>query len=322
MNSVVFGQYYHANSWLHRLDPRCKLISMFMLMIGVFFIRRLDVLVLLLGLAFILICTSRVPIVKYLKSIKMISTVLIFTFVFQVLFNKTGNELYTFNFTLTYYNLIAGILLLVLFFVLRRLLPKLRLLQLLVAITGAFALQIYWPYGEVISPYSITVHDLSLINSGIILVRVLILVCMSSCLTLCTKPTDITLGLDKMFAPLKKIHLDTSIFTMMISIALRFIPTLINEAFRILRAQASRGVEFSQGGFIKKIRQMVSLLVPMFVIAYKKAADLALAMEARSYIPGQDRTSLYLLKYKARDYIVYIFSILLLAGMIFVRFGL
>lgn len=320
MNSVVFGQYYHANSWLHRLDPRCKLVSMFMLMIGVFFIRRLDVLVLLFALAIILVISSKVPIIKYLKSIKMIATLLIFTFVFQVLFNKTGNELYTFNFTLTYFNLAAGILLLVLFFVLGRLVKKLRLLQMLAILTGAFSLQMFWVYGDVITPYSITIHDASLINSGIILVRVLILVCMSSCLTLCTKPTDITLGLDKMFAPLKKLHLDTSIFTMMISIALRFIPTLINEAFRILRAQASRGVEFSQGGLIKKIRQMVSLLVPMFVIAYKKAADLALAMEARSYIPGHDRTSLYLLKYKARDYIVYVFSLLLLAGMIVVRF--
>ena len=115
MNSVVFGQYYHANSWLHRLDPRCKLVSMFALMIGVFFIRRLDVLVLLFALAIILVISSKVPIIKYLKSIKMIATLLIFTFVFQVLFNKTGNELYTFNFTLTYYNLAAGILLLALF---------------------------------------------------------------------------------------------------------------------------------------------------------------------------------------------------------------
>ena len=322
MNSVVFGQYYHANSWLHRLDPRCKLISMFILMIGVFFIRRLDILVLLLGLAFILICTSKVPIIKYLKSIKMISTLLIFTFLFQVLFNKSGNELYTFNFTLTYINLIVGVILVLIVVFLRRLLPKLRITQYLIAIIGAFALQIWWPYGEVITPYSITIHDASLMNSGIILVRVLILVSMSSCLTLCTKPTDITLGLDKMFAPLKKIHIDTSIFTMMISIALRFIPTLINEAYRILRAQASRGVEFSQGGFMKKIRQMVSLLVPMFVIAYKKAADLALAMEARSYIPGHDRTSLYILKYKLADIFTYIFSLLLLAGMIVVRFVL
>ena len=322
MNSVVFGQYYHANSWLHRLDPRCKLISMFILMIGVFFIRRLDILVLLLGLAFILICTSKVPIIKYLKSIKMISTLLIFTFLFQVLFNKSGNELYTFNFTLTYINLIVGVILVLIVAFLKRLLPKLRITQYLIAIIGAFALQIWWPYGEVITPYSITIHDASLMNSGIILVRVLILVSMSSCLTLCTKPTDITLGLDKMFAPLKKIHIDTSIFTMMISIALRFIPTLINEAYRILRAQASRGVEFSQGGFMKKIRQMVSLLVPMFVIAYKKAADLALAMEARSYIPGHDRTSLYILKYKLADIFTYIFSLLLLAGMIVVRFVL
>lgn len=319
MNSVVFGQYYNASSWLHRLDPRCKLISMFLLMIGVFLIRNIYILLILFALAFILICTSRVPIIKYLNSIKTITTLLIFTFVFQILFNKTGNELYTLNFTLTYVNLSIGILGLIIFVFMRRLLPKFRLLQLLAILIGAFCLQAFWSYGPVITPYSITIYDASLLNSAIILVRVLILVCLSSALTLCTKPTDITLGLDKMFRPLKKLKIDTSIFTMMISIALRFIPTLINEAFRILRAQASRGVEFSEGGLIKKIKQMVSLLVPMFVIAYKKAADLALAMEARSYIPGEERSSLYILKYKARDYITYVFSLLILASLITLR---
>ena len=319
MNSVVFGQYYHANSWLHRLDPRCKLVSMFLLMIGVFFIRNIYVLLGLFGLAFILICTSKVPIMKYLNSIKTISTLLVFTFAFQVLFNHSGNEIYAFNFHLTYINLSVGIAMLILFVLVRRLLPKFRLLQFLAVVVVAFLLQVYWPYGDLITDYQIKVYDVSLINSAIILVRMLVLVCLSSALTLCTKPTDITLGMDKLFAPLTKIHVPVPIFTMLISIALRFIPTLINEAFRILRAQASRGVEFSEGGFGKKIRQMVSLLVPMFVIAYKKASDLALAMEARSYIPGKQRTSLYVLKYRASDYITYGFSLILLAGMIFAR---
>ena len=319
MNSVVFGQYYHANSWLHRLDPRCKLVSMFLLMIGVFFIRNIYVLLGLFGLAFILICTSKVPITKYLNSIKTISTLLIFTFAFQVLFNHSGKEIYAFNFHLTYINLSVGIAMLVIFILVRRLLPKFRLLQFLIVVVGAFLVQMYWPYGDLITDYQIKVYDVSLINSAIILVRMLVLVCLSSALTLCTKPTDITLGMDRLFAPLTKLHIPVSIFTMLISIALRFIPTLINEAFRILRAQASRGVEFSEGGFGKKIRQMVSLLVPMFVIAYKKASDLALAMEARSYIPGKERTSLYVLKYRASDYITYGFSLILLAGMVLAR---
>lgn len=319
MNSVVFGQYYHASSWLHRLDPRCKLISMFVLMIGVFIMRNIYVLLCLLALSFILICTSKVPIMKYLNSIKTITFLLIFTFIFQILFNHSGDILYSLDFTLTYINLALGLVLIILFFVLRRLLPKYRAFQFLIVLVGAFIMQVYLPLGKIITPYTIDIYDLSLINSAIILVRVLVLVCLSSTLTLCTKPTDITLGLDKMFSPLKKIHIDTSIFTMMISIALRFIPTLINEAFRILRAQASRGVEFSEGGLVKKIRQMVSLLVPMFVIAYKKASDLALAMEARSYIPGKDRTSLYLLKYRVSDAITYAFSILILAALVTLR---
>lgn len=319
MNSVVFGQYYHANSWLHRLDPRTKLVSMFGLMIGVFLIRNIYVLLGLFGLAMILVLSSKVPVIKYLNSIKMVASLLIFTFVFQVLFNHTGNELYTLDFHLTYINLIIGIVALALYVFSRRLLPKYRLLQFLIVVVGAFLLQMYWPYGDLITDYQIKVYDLSLINSAIILVRMLILVCLSSTLTLCTKPTDITLGLDRLFKPLAKIGVPVSIFTMLISIALRFIPTLINEAFRILRAQASRGVEFSEGGFGKKIRQMVSLLVPMFVIAYKKASDLALAMEARSYIPGKERTSLYVLHYKASDILTYSFSLILIAGMVVAR---
>ena len=319
MNSVVFGQYYHTNSWLHRLDPRCKLISLFVLMIGIFFIRNIYALLVILGLAFILICTTKVPIGKYLNSIKMISTLILFTFVFQILFNHNGQIIYTFDFSLTYVNLSVGILLLLFFFFSKKLLSKMRFIQFLVIIIASFALQMYWPYGDLITNYKIDVYDLSLLNGTIIFVRVLVLVCLSSALTLCTKPTDITLGLEKMLSPLKKLHIDTSIFAMLVSIALRFIPTLINEAFRILRAQASRGVDFNEGGFIKKIKQMVSLLVPMFVIAYKKAEDLALAMDARGYIPGANRSSLYVLKYKAADYITYICTLILFASMIVVR---
>ena len=319
MNSVVFGQYYHANSWLHRLDPRTKIICLFLLMIGVFIIRNIFVLCGLFVAAIILVLTSKVPISKYLKSIKTIFSLLVFTFVFQILFNHAGEELYALSFHLTYINLAVGILMLIVYFLVRRLLPKFRFLQFLIVIVGAFLLQMYWPYGELITDYQIKVYDVSLINSGIILVRMLVLVCLSSTLTLCTKPTDITLGLDRIFRPLTKIKVPVEIFTMLISIALRFIPTLINEAFRILRAQASRGVEFSEGGLVKKVRQMVSLLVPMFVIAYKKASDLALAMEARSYIPGKPRTSLYLLKYRAGDIITMIFSLLLFSAMIVAR---
>jgi energy-coupling factor transport system permease protein len=102
----------------------------------------------------------------------------------------------------------------------------------------------------------------------------------------------------------------------MISIALRSIPTLINESQRILKAQASRGVDFNEGKLKEKVNQIVSLLVPMFVISYKKAEDLAYAMEARGYIPGKERSKLEVLKYKLSDYLVYVFVLLFISLII------
>ena len=97
---------------------------------------------------------------------------------------------------------------------------------------------------------------------------------------------------------------------MMISIALRFIPTLINETTKILRAQASRGVDFNEGKIKDKIFQIVSLLVPMFAISYNKAEDLANAMEVRGYIPGEVRTRINVLKYRLADVLTFVFMII------------
>ena len=107
--------------------------------------------------------------------------------------------------------------------------------------------------------------------------------------------------------------------TMMISISLRFIPTLLNEAEKILKAQASRGVDFKESKFKYKITQIVSLLVPMFVISYKRAGDLADAMEARGYIPEAPRTNINLLEYKGMDVFTLVFVGLLMIGLILVK---
>ena len=103
---------------------------------------------------------------------------------------------------------------------------------------------------------------------------------------------ELNQGLESLLKPLRFFKLNPSIFTMMIAIALRFIPTLINEANKILKAQASRGVDFKEGKLKDKIGQIISLIVPMFVIAYRRAIDLSDAMEARGYIPGEKRTKI------------------------------
>ena len=128
--------------------------------------------------------------------------------------------------------------------------------------------------------------------------------------------TDLTNAIEWYLKPLEYLKIKTSIFAMMISIALRFIPTLFNETNKILKAQASRGVDFNEGKFMEQVKQIVSLLIPMFVISIKRAEDLADAMEARGYIPGEKRTKLVKMKFKAFDYITISFVLSLLILLI------
>lgn len=152
-----------------------------------------------------------------------------------------------------------------------------------------------------------------------IVLRIITLLLLSSLLTFSTKPTELNLALDYLLKPLQKLKINTSTFTMMVSIALRFIPTLILETDKVLKAQASRGADFKEGKLMKKIMQIVSLIVPMFIIAYKRAYDLADAMEARGYIPDGKRSSIYILKYRLSDYLVYFGVLLIMALVILVR---
>ncbi|MBQ1300709.1 MAG: energy-coupling factor transporter transmembrane protein EcfT, partial [Erysipelotrichaceae bacterium] len=131
-----------------------------------------------------------------------------------------------------------------------------------------------------------------------------------------TKPMDMTLGSEELLMPLEKLKVPTHDIAMMISLALRFIPTLIDEADRILKAQASRGVDFENGKLGEKITAIVSLIVPMFVSCFQRADDLADAMEARGYVVGAKRVRYKTLKFHAGDYVVIIVSNLILVGMI------
>ena len=123
----------------------------------------------------------------------------------------------------------------------------------------------------------------------------------TSLLTLSTMTTDINNGLEGILSPLKLLHINVGVFSMLISLTLRFIPTLIEESRKIMKAQASRGVDFEEGKLKDKIKQIISLLIPMFVISFKRADELSNAMEARGYVIGEKRTKLDELKLKWRD---------------------
>ena len=150
----------------------------------------------------------------------------------------------------------------------------------------------------------------------LMVVRLIFLVIGSSIMTLTTTPNDLTDGLERALRFLKVIRVPVHEIAMMMSIALRFIPILIEEVNKIMKAQIARGADFDTGGLVKKAKAMIPLLIPLFVSAFRRASDLALAMEARCYHGGDGRTKLHPLKYKAADLGAYAVLLLYLGGMI------
>lgn len=149
-------------------------------------------------------------------------------------------------------------------------------------------------------------------------VRLMFVVVGASMLTYTTTPTTLTNGLEKVFSPLKKIHFPAHELAMMMSIALRFIPILAEEMNKIIKAQLARGADFESGGLVRKARGMVPILIPLFISAFRRASDLATAMEARCYHGGDGRTRMHPLRYKTRDkasYVLILFALLLMIAM-------
>ena len=135
-------------------------------------------------------------------------------------------------------------------------------------------------------------------------VRVILLIIGTSMLlTYTTSPIALTDGIERLLSPLKKIKLPVHSFAMMMSIALRFIPTLVEETEKIMNAQKSRGADFQSGGLIKRAKALIPILVPLFVSSFKRADELAVAMECRCYRGDKNRTKLVKLEYKSRDYL-------------------
>lgn len=162
----------------------------------------------------------------------------------------------------------------------------------------------------------IGIYDQGLNLGFFMSIRLVIVVLISTLLTLTTKPSDLTLALESLFNPFKKIGLPVSELALMISIALRFVPTLFEETQKILKAQASRGVDISEGKFKDKVMQLISLLVPLFILSFKRADELANAMEVRGYVPGRARSSINRLCWQLSDTLLVLICGALLVGAI------
>lgn len=155
--------------------------------------------------------------------------------------------------------------------------------------------------------------------AGFMVLRLIYLVIGSSVMTLTTTPNELTDGLEKSMGFLKRVGVPVHEISMMMSIALRFIPILVEETDKIMKAQMARGADFESGNLIQKAKSMVPLLVPLFISAFRRATDLAMAMEARCYHGGEGRTKMKPLRYGRRDYLGYLAYLVYLAVMILLR---
>ena len=262
IRDITIGQYYPADSSLHRLDPRVKFIGTFLFLISLFvadsFWGYLLATCFLGGIIFL----SKVPIKFMIKGLKPLFIILLITVLFN-LFLIPGQELWSLGFL------------------------------------------------------TITVEGVQqAVKIGI---RLIYLVIGSSVMTLTTTPNQLTDGLERILRPLNKIKVPVHEISMMMSIALRFIPILMEETDKIMKAQIARGADFESGNLIQKAKNMIPLLVPLFISAFRRADDLAMAMEARCYHGGDQRTQMNPLIYERKDYVAYAIVIIYLAADILIR---
>lgn len=264
MNDLVFGKYIPIRSVIHKLDPRAKLIVMF-IMIAAVFIPKSWYAFLVIALAlFICLLLAKIGIKMIVKSFKPMLFMIVFLLIINCLTIKTGDLLFKIGF-----------------------------------------IEIY--------------HD-AVFNTLFVVTRLMLMIVITTLLTATTKPLDLTLAIEWLLKPFEVVHLPTHEIAMMVSIALRFIPTIIEETIRIMNAQKSRGVDFENGSISKKALAILSLIVPLFSVAFERAYELADAMEARGFRPGAERTKYHTLKFRNLDYVFIGSSVLVLCFSIVSRF--
>ncbi len=267
LKDITLGQYFPGNSPIHRLDPRTKLVGVILYIVALFLAGKWISYGLMLTFLVSVIAVSRVPLISFVKGMKPLVFILVFTAVLNLF--MTGGE------------------------------------------------TVLWTVG----PLTLTLEGL--IRAIFMLARILMLVTGTFLLTYTTSPIALTDGLESLLSPLKKLRLPVHELAMMMCIALRFIPTLIEETDKIMSAQKARGANFETGNLISRVKALVPVIVPLFISAFRRAIDLATAMECRCYHGGDGRTKMKLLRYNKLDYAAFLVLFLILGTVIALRqFGL
>ncbi len=250
IRDITIGQYYPANSVIHRLDPRVKIVSTLIFLVSLFV--QKSVLGYVIATVFLaaVIRISKVPLKFIIKGLKPIVVLLLITVLFNLFLNKGGEILIHF-----------------------------------------------WIF---------TITENGLQISVYMAIRLIYLIMGSSIMTFTTTPNGLTDGIERLLRPLNRFRVPVHEIAMMMSIALRFIPILLEETDKIMKAQIARGADFESGSIIQRAKAMIPILVPLFVSAFRRANDLAMAMEARCYRGGDGRTKMKPLIYQTRDRAAYV----------------
>ena len=323
MNNITIGQYIPGDSWLHRLDPRIKMLSLVVLLVGTFIIPIstswgpiASMGAIFIGML-ILTASAGIPIKKMVNGLKPIVFLLTFTFFIQLFFITDGNLLVSFDFSLSLTS-VGAMIALIVFYNWSKKYIKFRILYFLFIVLALFAVQYALPYLSFYT-YKLDVYDQGLMRAGFIFIRITNVIIMTSLLTFTTMTTDLNYAIESLLKPLKWIKVPVDVIAMMLSLTLRYIPTLLEETEKIMKAQASRGVDFKESKFKDKVVQIISLLIPVFVISFKRAEDLGNAMEVRGYVIGAKRTKIDQYHIGFKDIMSLITVILFLGAIITVR---
>ncbi len=244
IRDITLGQYYPGDSWIHRIDPRVKIIATLLYIVALFLVHDFWGFLIAFAALEAVVVISRVPWKFILKGLKPVFLIIVFTLIVNMFMIK-----------------------------------------------GEILVQ-FWVF-------HITREGLRM--AAFMGIRLTLLILGSSMLTLTTRPIGLTDGIEALLSPLKKIGIPAHELAMMMTIALRFIPTLLEETDKIIKAQQARGADFESGNIIRRAKSLVPILVPLFISAFRIAQDLAMAMEARCYGAGIKRTRMNAMKLGKRD---------------------
>lgn len=267
LKDITLGQFFPGDSYIHRLDPRTKLLGLIIYIVALFVaVNWISYGIVFLFLA-VVIAISTIPLKSIFRGMKPLIFILIFTGILNLFF--TGGET------------------------------------------------------ELVSFWGIVITAEGVVRAIFMVLRILMLITGTFLLTYTTSPIALTDGLESLLSPLKVIRVPVHELAMMMCIALRFIPTLIEETDKIMSAQKARGADFESGSLISRVKALVPILVPLFISAFRRADELATAMECRCYQGGNGRTKMKILRFHRGDVIAFFALTLLLGGTILLNiFGL